>query len=202
MMNPRQPSPPPAASRAAARTAIVCAAVGASMLGVAFAAVPLYDLFCKSTGYDGTPRVGAGPAGSAVDDSVVVHFDTNVAAGLPWRFEAESPRLETQLGATKTAFFRVRNEGTKPYTGVATFNLQPGIIGGYFVKVQCFCFNEQTIQPGETMDFPVVYYVEPGMRDDPDTKGLSEITLSYTYFPSKNGQPVTVAATGSGKPNL
>lgn len=186
------------------RTAIACTAFVFAMVGVAFASVPLYDLFCKTTGYDGTPLVGAGPAGRVLDDSVTVHFDTNVAAGLPWRFEAEARRIDARLGETRTAFFRVKNEGERPYTGVATFNVQPGLIGGYFVKIQCFCFNEQTIQPGETMDFPVVFYLDPAMREDANTAELSEVTLSYTYFPSRNGQPVAVATTGAAgaKPNL
>ena len=199
------PSPtPPRQAPGARRTALVCAAVAASMVGVAFASVPLYDLFCKATGYDGTPLVGSGPAGRVLDDAVTVRFDTNVAAGLPWRFAAETPKVEARLGETKTVFFRVTNESDRPYTGIAAFNVQPGIIGGYFVKIQCFCFNEQTIRPGETMDFPVVFYVDPAMRDDANTNELSEITLSYTYFPSRNGQPVTVATTGAGsaKPNL
>ncbi len=199
-----QPPPSPRPIPGAKRTALVCAAVAASMVGVAFASVPLYDLFCKTTGYDGTPLVGTGPAGRVLEDSVTIHFDTNVAAGLPWRFEAETPTVETRLGESKTAFFRVKNESEKPYTGIATFNVQPGIIGGYFVKIRCFCFDEQTIQPGETMDFPVVFYVDPAMRDDTNTAELSEITLSYTYFQSRNGQPVAVATTGSGiaKPKL
>jgi cytochrome c oxidase assembly protein subunit 11 len=201
-------NPPPPNRRAPApgakRTALVCAAVAASMVGVAFASVPLYDLFCKATGYDGTPLVGTGFTGRVRDDGVTVRFDTNVAAGLPWSFEPETPKVETRLGESKTVFFRVKNEGDKPYTGIAAFNVQPGIIGGYFVKIQCFCFNEQTIQPGETMDFPVVFYVDPAMRDDANTNELSEITLSYTYFQSRNGQPVTVATSGASgaKPNL
>lgn len=198
---PRRPTAGSGQARAAKRTAVMCFAFAASMVGVAFASVPLYDLFCKATGYDGTPLVGAGPSARVLaDDSVAVHFDTNVAAGLPWRFEAETPTVETHLGETKTVFFRVKNESDKPYTGIAAFNLQPGIIGGYFVKLRCFCFDEQTIKPGETMDFPVVFYVEPGMRDDANTKGLEEITLSYTYFPSKNGRPVTVATSGAEAP--
>ena len=165
------------------------------MIGLAFASVPLYDAFCKATGYDGTPRQGPALAASAAraHDSMVVHFDTNVAPGLAWKFAPEANRVEATLGETKTVFFRVQNTGSKPSTGVATFNVQPGLMGSYFVKIACFCFNEQTLQPGETLDVPVVFYVDPAVRDDSNTAHLSEMTLSYTYFAAKNGQPVTAA---------
>lgn len=182
------------------RTALACTAFTACMVGVAFASVPLYDLFCKVTGFDGTPLTRAANASKVVDDAVDVRFDVNVAGGLPWRFEPEVPKIEARLGETKTVFFKVTNTGSAPSTGIATFNVQPPLVGGYFAKIQCFCFNEQTLQPGETMDFPVVFYVEPGIRNDENTKALAEVTLSYTYFPSKNARPV-VAATGA-KPNL
>lgn len=194
------PSPRRSPSRGASRTAFICAGVAFGMVGLAYASVPLYNAFCKATGYDGTPRQG--PALSAIaarsDDSMVVHFDTNVAPGLSWKFAPEVNSVEAKLGETKTVFFRVKNIGTKPATGVATFNVQPGLMGGYFVKVACFCFNEQTLQPGETIDVPVVFYVDPALRKDSNTADLSEMTLSYTYFASKNGQPVTGAVATSG----
>lgn len=186
----------------ALHTALACAGLVAGMTGLAFASVPLYDAFCKATGYDGTPRQGPAPSASTeaakTGESMLVRFDTNVSSSLPWSFRAETPKVEAKLGETTTVFFRVRNNGTTPSTGIATFNVQPSLMGGYFVKVECFCFNEQTLQPGETMDFPVVFYVEPGVRQDSNTAHLTEMTLSYTYFASKNGQPATgpVAATG------
>lgn len=189
-------------------TALACAGLVAGMTGLAFASVPLYDAFCKATGYDGTPLRGAALSAVAArtGDSLLVRFDTNVSSTLPWSFRAETPKVAAKLGETTTVFFRVRNNATVPSTGVATFNVQPGLMGGYFVKVECFCFKEQTLQPGEAMDFPVVFYVEPGMRQDSNTAHLSEMTLSYTYFASKNGQPATgpVAATGEarGKTNF
>ncbi|TGE00724.1 cytochrome c oxidase assembly protein [Methylobacterium nonmethylotrophicum] len=186
----------------ARNTALACLGLVVGMTALAFAFVPLYDLFCKATGYDGTPLRGAAASGPASQGSqqgtMVVHFDTNVAPGLPWRFVAETRQVEAQLGATKTVFFRVTNTGSVPSTGIATFNLQPGLTGGYFVKVQCFCFNEQTLAPGETMDFPVVFYLEPGIKTDPNTRDLTEMTLSYTYFASKNGQPQAALATPAG----
>ena len=191
---------PPATYPGIRRTALACAAFTACMVGVAFASVPLYDLFCKVTGFDGTPLTRGANVSRVVDDAVDVRFDVNVSGGLPWRFVPEVPRIEARLGETKTVFFKVTNLGATPSTGIATFNVQPPLVGGYFAKIQCFCFNEQTLQPGETMDFPVVFYVEPGLRQDINTKQLTEVTLSYTYFPSKNARPV-VAAT-AGQPNL
>lgn len=186
------------ANRRAARTAFACLALVLAMTGLAFASVPLYDMFCKATGYDGTPRLGAGSTGIVDDDSMVIRFDTNVSSALPWRFRAETREITARLGETKTVFFRVTNTGTTPSTGIATFNVQPGLMGGYFFKIQCFCFNEQTLQPGETMDFPVVFYVDPALRKDSNTAALSEMTLSYTYFASKNGQPTAALATSGG----
>ena len=197
-----------ATSRTARWTALACVGVVAGMTGLAFASAPLYDLFCKATGYDGTPRVGAAPA--AFDDGgalrpLTVHFDTNVAPNLPWRFQAETRSVEAAPGQTKTVFFKVTNAGEKPATGIATFNVQPGLMGSYFVKVQCFCFDEHTLQPGESMDFPLVFYVEPSLRKDADIADLGEMTLSYTYFASRNGTPqAAVAGTenrGKGQGN-
>ncbi|SFG29106.1 cytochrome c oxidase assembly protein [Methylobacterium gossipiicola] len=192
-MTDRSPS-----TRKAAVTAFACAGIAFGMIGLAFASVPLYNLFCKATGFDGTPRQGSAPAAAATDDTMLVRFDTNVASGLPWRFQAESPQVAVHLGETKTVFFRVKNTGSTPSTGIATFNVQPGLMGAYFVKIECFCFNEQTLQPGEAMDFPVVFYIDPALRQDSNTAHLSEMTLSYTYFASKNGQPTAALATPGG----
>ncbi|ACA16804.1 cytochrome c oxidase assembly protein CtaG/Cox11 [Methylobacterium sp. 4-46] len=189
-------------ARAGIRTTLIaCIGTVVGMTALAFASVPLYDLFCKTTGYDGTPLVGRAPSAPASDEVMTVHFDTNVSPSLPWRFEAEAPRVEAKLGATQTVFFRVTNTASLPTTGVATFNVQPGLMGGYFVKIQCFCFNEQTLKPGETIDVPVVFYVDPAVRTDPNTRDYAEMTLSYTYFPSKNGQPTAaLATTSAGEP--
>ena len=189
----------PDLTRGAIRTALACGGLAAGMIGLAFASVPLYDAFCKATGYDGTPRQGPALATGAAraDDSMVVHFDTNVAPGLSWKFRAEANDVVAHLGETKTVFFQVKNTGPTTATGVATFNVQPGLMGGYFVKIACFCFNEQTLQPGETLDVPVVFYVDPSVREDFNTAHLSEMTLSYTYFASKNGQPVTASVANT-----
>ena len=181
--------------RKAAVTAFACAGLAFGMIGLAFASVPLYDMFCKATGFDGTPRKGVAPTAVATDDTMLIRFDTNVSSGLPWRFQAEAAEVTARLGETKTVFFKVKNTGTVSSTGIATFNVQPALMGGFFVKVECFCFNEQILQPGETMDFPVVFYVDPAVRQDSNTAHLSEMTLSYTYFASKNGQPTAALAT-------
>ncbi len=195
-------------NRKLGRTALACAGFAAGMLGLAFASVPLYDAFCKATGYGGTPRQGPVPTAVAAKpgDAMLVRFDTNVAPGLGWKFRAERGGVEAPLGETQTVFFHVKNTGPTATTGVATFNVQPELMGGYFVKVECFCFKEQTLQPGETLDVPVVFYIDPAVRADSNTAALSEMTLSYTYFASKNGQPVTAAlergGTVSGRGNF
>ena len=175
------------------RTLFACLGLAFAMVGAAYASVPLYNLFCRATGYDGTPIVSQTEASRTLDRVVSVRFDTNVAPGLDWSFTPETPVVEARLGETKTVFFRVRNDGRASARGVATFNVQPGQAGGFFVKMKCFCFDEQTLKPGETMDFPVVFYVEPSLADDRTLDGLSSITLSYTYFASRNGRPVAAA---------
>lgn len=179
------------------RTVLLCTGVVLSMLGIAFASVPLYSLFCRVTGFDGTPVVRAANPGQVSNRTVAVRFDVNVSPGLDWRFTPEVPVIEARLGETKTVFFQVRNAGPAASAGVATFNVQPGLAGAHFVKMQCFCFNEQVLQPGETMDMPVVFYVDPALATDPNVRDVSEITLSYTYFASRNGAPVTANAGGA-----
>lgn len=191
----------PAQQRARRLTALACLSVVLGMVGVAFAAVPLYDLFCRVTGYDGTPLVRATAADAVLDRRITVRFDTNVAPGLRWSFSPELREVETRLGATETVFFRVRNDGPSAAKGIATFNVQPGQAGQFFVKMKCFCFDEQTIAPGETIDFPVVFYVEPTLAKDKTLAALSSITLSYTYFASRNGQPVASLEAGAPRSN-
>ncbi len=175
------------------RVAIACLGLAVFMVGAAYAAVPLYDLFCRMTGFGGTPLVRTLPAGEVLDRQVAVRFDANVAPGLNWRFAAETPEVKVKVGETTTVLYRVTNAGPTPTTGIATFNVQPALAGAYFIKLECFCFTEQTIQPGETKESAVVFYVDPGIAQDPNVKDLNSITLSYTYFPSKGGQPVADA---------
>ena len=185
-------------ARARRATLIGCLAFAAFMLGAAFAAVPLYTMFCRLTGFDGTPIIRTTAASEILDRSVTVRFDTNVAPGLNWTFASETPEIRVRIGETQTLFFRVRNEGRRPSAGVATYNVQPGQAGAFFVKMKCFCFDEQTLKPGETMDFPVVFYVDPALARDKNLTELNTITLSYTYFASKGGQPAVATSEKAG----
>ncbi len=181
------------------RTALACLGIALGMAGLAYASVPLYDLFCKVTGFDGTPVVRTQPSGEVVDRSIAVRFDANVAPGLNWRFEPEAPEVRLKLGETATVFYRLTNAGPRPTTGIATFNVQPDLAGAYFAKLECFCFTDQTLQPGESRDLAVVFYVDPALEKDRNVKDLRNLTLSYTYFPSKGGKPVAEAATSAAK---
>ncbi|WP_134494373.1 cytochrome c oxidase assembly protein [Microvirga pakistanensis] len=179
------------------RTAFACLGVAVGMVGLAYASVPLYDLFCKVTGFDGTPVVRSSNASEIMDRTITVRFDSNVAPGLSWSFSPETPQVSVKLGETTTVTYKVTNTGDKPATGIATYNVQPDLAGTYFSKLECFCFTEQTLQPGETLESAVVFYVDPRLAQDPDVKDLSSITLSYTYFPSKAGKPVAEATSST-----
>lgn len=181
------------------RTAFACVGVVVGMVGLAYASVPLYDLFCKVTGFGGTPIVRDENGSEVMNRTIAVRFDSNVAPGLNWRFSPEKPEVKVKLGETTTVYYKVTNAGDKPSTGIATYNVQPDLAGTYFSKLECFCFTEQTLQPGETLESAVVFYVDPRLVQDNDVKDLTSLTLSYTYFPSKGGQPVA-EATSSTKP--
>jgi cytochrome c oxidase assembly protein subunit 11 len=181
------------------RTAFACVGVAVGMVGLAYASVPLYDLFCKVTGFGGTPIVRDENGSAIMDRTIAVRFDSNVAPGLSWRFSPEKPEVKVKLGETTTVYYKVTNTGDRPSTGIATYNVQPDLAGTYFSKLECFCFTEQTLQPGETLESAVVFYVDPRLVQDSDVKDLTSITLSYTYFPSKGGKPVA-EATSSTKP--
>lgn len=168
--------------RSNARVALICAGIFFTMVGAAFAAVPLYKAFCQATGFAGTVRQAKSAPTTISSRTVEVRFDTNVN-GLPWTFEPNQPSQTARLGESKLAFFKVTNTGAKPLTGRAAYNVTPGSAGPFFSKLECFCFKNQTIQPGQTVEFPVVYFVDPRFGQDDDTRGLGEITLSYTFFP-------------------
>lgn len=180
------------------RTALICAAVVVGMTGLSFAAVPLYDLFCKATGFGGTPRVGTAGAGRILDRTITVRFDANVAPGLGWRFTPENPDIKLRVGETQTVFYKITNRSDRASTGIASFNVTPEKGAAYFVKIQCFCFTEHTLQPGETLEAPVVFYIDPEIADNRELNGIHSLTLSYTYFPSKAGQPVAEGKSGTG----
>ena len=165
------------------RTALLMALIVAAMVGVAFASVPLYRMFCEFTGFDGTPQ-RADRAPGAVAGQVGVRFDANVHPGLPWRFEPEQTTVRVKPGAQAQIFYRAQNLSAKSITGQAVFNVSPDQVGKYFKKIQCFCFTEQTLKAGEAKDMPVVFFVDPKIKQDPDTRNLDEITLSYTFYPT------------------
>jgi cytochrome c oxidase assembly protein subunit 11 len=173
-----------------AAVGLTCLTVFLAMVGMAFASVPLYRAFCQATGFYGTAKRASAGAASVSSRTVTVRFDTNVR-GLSWRFEPEQPSQTMRLGENKLAFFRATNTGDKPVTGRAIYNVTPLPAGPYFSKLECFCFRNQTIAPGQTVEFPVVYYVDPRYGADADTKGAPEITLSYTFFPAVTGPRVS-----------
>ncbi|MFN7174494.1 MAG: cytochrome c oxidase assembly protein, partial [Thermaurantiacus tibetensis] len=181
-------------------TALLAASVAAGMVGLAYASVPLYRLFCQVTGFGGTPMVAADAAATpepVAGTSIRVRFDGNVRRGMPWDFRPAERFVDLPLGERRMAFYHARNTSDAPVTGVATFNVTPEAAGRYFVKIQCFCFNEQTLQPGEAVEMPVIYYVDPAIRDDPDASRIKEITLSYSFFPVEAPtEPAGIRATG------
>ena len=178
-----------AVQRSNARTALIMAAVVAAMLGLAFASVPLYRLFCEVTGFAGTPQ-RAEKAPGAIAGEIGVRFDANVHPGLPWRFEPKQTTVRIKPGAQTTIYYRAQNLSARAITGQAVFNVSPDQVGKYFKKIECFCFTEQTLKAGESVDMPVVFFVDPQIKKDPDTRDVDEITLSYTFY------PVETAATG------
>ena len=164
------------------RTARWMALLLTAMVGLAFASPAIYRTFCSLTGFGGTP-LRAERAPGAVAGQVGVRFDANVHPGLPWRFEPEQQRIEIKPGAQTKIYYRAQNLSARPWTGQAAFNVSPDQAGKYFKKIQCFCFTEQTLKAGEKVDMPVVFFVDPKIKDDPDTKDIDEITLSYTFYP-------------------
>lgn len=159
-----------------------------SMGGLAFASVPLYRAFCQMTGFNGTIGKAAETAPEVVTDRIVkVHFDTNTN-GVPFRFKVDKPIQRTRVGKTAMMSFSVTNDSDKPVTGRAVFNVLPEPMGPYFRKLQCFCYENQTLQPGETRAFPMVYFLDPEMLKNIDTRNLTDVTLSYTFYESKGGE--------------
>ena len=165
-----------------ARTALFLALLVFGMTGLAFASAPLYRAFCSLTGFGGTP-LRAERAPGAVAGKIGVRFDANVHPGLPWRFEPEQRTVRIAPGEQTKIFYRAQNLSAKPITGQAAFNVTPDQAGKYFNKIQCFCFTEQTLKAGQSVDMPVVFFVDPKILKDEDTKDIDEITLSYTFYP-------------------
>ena len=201
-MSPTAPSrpPPSPAQKRNRRVGLLCGLGFAAMVGAAYASVPLYKAFCQVTGFDGTVRKAKAAPTQVLGKTLAIRFDANVR-GLPWEFEALQTSQTVKIGETKVALFRVTNRSDKPMTGRAVFNVVPEQAGAYFQKLSCFCFTDQTIQAGQTVEMPVLYFVDPEYADDPDTRGKGEVTLSYTFFPAIDAKPAAAAVKASaGKP--
>ena len=166
-----------------AKVAVICTSVVFGMVGLAYASVPLYRLFCQATGFNGTTLRTAAPSTHVLDQPVRVRFDANVAPGLSWDFVPETTTANLKIGENALAFYKVTNRSTVAQVGTATFNVTPEQAGAFFNKVQCFCFTEQRLEPGETVEMPVSFFVDPAIVDDPDGKYIRAITLSYTFHP-------------------
>ena len=173
-------------TRRPARDAVVAFACGgfvAAMIGVSFAAVPLYSWFCRTTGFGGTTQVAKIAPDQVSSRVITVRFDSNVAPGLPWSFEPERRTIDVRLGEVVTVYYAVRNESARVTTGQAGYNVTPPTVGAYFEKINCFCFTQQTLQPGEKRDMAVVFYVDAKLGKDTEQSAVNNITLSYTFFP-------------------
>jgi cytochrome c oxidase assembly protein subunit 11 len=173
--------PPPSKRHGA--VAALCGLMVLSMAGLSFAAVPLYRLYCQVTGYQGTTQKAEKASDVVLDRVVKVHFDANIAAELPWKFEPMQSSLEVKVGENTLAFYKATNNSDRPTTGTAVFNVTPDSVGMHFNKVQCFCFTEQRLKPGQSIEMAVSFFVDPAFAADEETKNLSELTLSYSFYP-------------------
>ncbi len=178
-----------------ALVAAICGFVVVLMVGASYAAVPFYNWFCRATGFNGTTQVAtSAPSAAPLSRTIAVRFDSNVAGGLPWKFEPEQTEIEVKIGQVVTVYYTVTNQSARTTTGQAAYNVAPLTVGAYFQKINCFCFTEQTMAPGEKREMPVVFYVDPSIVKDSDNEGLNTITLSYTFYPVREPAPQPVAA--------
>src|ERR1700729_3079098 len=195
------PSPttsPKASRRGLTRDAMVasiCGFVVVFMVGAAYASVPFYNWFCRATGFNGPTQVAtSAPAAAPLARTIAVRFDSNVAGGLPWKFEPEQTEIEVKIGEVTTVFYKVTNQSARTTTGQAAYNVAPLTVGSYFEKINCFCFTEQTLAPGEIRQMPVVFYVDPSIVKDSENNNLNTITLSYTFYPVREPAVKPLAA--------
>jgi cytochrome c oxidase assembly protein subunit 11 len=180
--------------------AIALALVGlvAAMTGLAFASVPLYRMFCQATGYGGVPQRAERAPDQILDRTIRIRFDANVDPALPWTFAPVKRLLDIKIGETTLAYFKATNNSNAPGSGTAIFNVVPELAGRYFTKIECFCFKQQTLAAGASVEMPVTFFVDPKIVDDEDTKNISEITLSYTFYPSGGPGAAAAPAANSG----
>ena len=187
-----------------ARLAWTLAAAVGGMLALAYAASPLYDMFCRATGFGGTPQVAQEGERPILSRTVNVRFDSNVDANLPWRFTPLEREVKVKLGEERLVHYRVTNVSQRPIVGTSTYNVTPETSGAWFNKLQCFCFTEQLLLPGQSMDMPVVFFVDPEMDKDRRYDNVRTVTLSYTFFEAKTERAKTLLgsvpadATGKG----
>jgi cytochrome c oxidase assembly protein subunit 11 len=199
----RKPSNVKASRRGLTRDAVVasiCGFVVVLMVGASYAAVPFYNWFCRATGFNGTTQVAtSAPSGAPLARKIAVRFDANIAPGLPWKFEPEQTEIEVKLGEVVTIFYSVTNQAARTTSGQAAYNVTPLTVGAYFQKINCFCFTEQTMAPGEKREMPVVFYVDPALASDSENDSLNTITLSYTFYPVRDPAPKPVASGEADK---
>ncbi|PWK68156.1 cytochrome c oxidase assembly protein subunit 11 [Aminobacter sp. AP02] len=181
------------------KVAGMCIAFVGGMVGMAYAAVPLYAMFCQVTGYGGTTQRVEQYSDKILDRTITVRFDANTSGGLPWDFQPVARDIQIKIGETTQAHYTAKNVFDAPTQGRATFNVTPEMAGAYFNKVECFCFTDTTLKPGETLDMPVVFYVDPEIVNVPELKDIKTITLSYTFFPIEGEKPVAAAPKVDGE---
>jgi len=197
---PAQPLKPAPRLTRDAMVAAICGFVVVAMVGAAYAAVPFYNWFCRATGFNGTTQVATSiPLGKPLARTLAIRFDSNVAGGLPWKFEPEQTEIQVHIGEVTTVYYTVTNQSARETAGQAAYNVAPLTVGSYFEKINCFCFTEQTMKPGEKREMAVVFYVDPSIAADHENDSLNTITLSYTFYPVREQATKPVAADEGDK---
>ncbi|WP_407492317.1 cytochrome c oxidase assembly protein [Pseudooceanicola sp. MF1-13] len=181
------------------RTVVQTVGVVAVMASLGFASVPLYDLFCRVTGFGGTTQTADGTGTDILDETIKVRFDASIDKGMPWTFKPVQREMELRIGESGLAFYEAHNPTDRPVAGTASYNVFPYEAGGYFTKIECFCFTEQVLQPGETVQMPVTFYVDPEIVEDRDAKHVHTITLGYTFYETDLPTQQAQLATDEGK---
>ena len=189
--DPRQTGPQ---RRRDVAVAAACGLFVATMVGAAYASVPFYNWFCRATGFQGTTQVATSAPATVLDRKINIRFDANVAGSLPWRFEPDQTSIEAKIGEVVTVGYTVVNESARDTVGEASYNVAPPSVGAYFSKINCFCFTEQHLKPGEKRDMTVVFFVDPALVKDQEQDGLNSITLSYTMYAVRGAEPPRVEA--------